>query len=264
MLCVTGLRRTSRACLCFRRGLRADVCCAEADLSADKSGGAQACSERAVLGLGAVGSRRIGAARPADSVTDQVRRRNSFIKCPTARADRPVTTGARSSGSRHGASGCWRGRSRCRSRRLRSGCDDWTVRRRAPPVFGQDSTRTSMAARPAGAGGDGGECADDCAFCARSDDYSCGGGSRADTMSSGVRLADGSRDRDSRLHRREGARDQLVRQWQQFVADDKSHCLSLSSAGGKPTYTELLTCLELHRDARNLRQKERATTGQGR
>ena len=31
--------------------------------------------------------------------------------------------------------------------------------------------------------------------------------------------------------------------------------------GGDPIYTELLTCLELQRDARMLREKERATEG---
>jgi hypothetical protein len=63
------------------------------------------------------------------------------------------------------------------------------------------------------------------------------------------------------------AHNQLVRQWGQFAAADKSHCLRLSTLGGEPTYTELLTCLELQRDARNLRQREKtkpSTIGQGR
>ena len=56
------------------------------------------------------------------------------------------------------------------------------------------------------------------------------------------------------------ARDQLARQWTQFAPADKSHCTQLSTIGGDPTYTELLTCLELQRDARNLREKERGAT----
>jgi hypothetical protein len=41
----------------------------------------------------------------------------------------------------------------------------------------------------------------------------------------------------------------------------KSHCLRLSTPGNDPTYTELLTCLELDRDARQLRdQNEREKT----
>ena len=57
------------------------------------------------------------------------------------------------------------------------------------------------------------------------------------------------------------ARGQLAREWTQFAPADKSHCVQLSTIGGDPTYTELLTCLELQRDARNLREKESGTTG---
>jgi hypothetical protein len=59
-------------------------------------------------------------------------------------------------------------------------------------------------------------------------------------------------------HERE-ARAQLVREWNQFAAADKAHCLRLSSLGGEPSYADLVTCLELQRDARNLREKEGAT-----
>jgi hypothetical protein len=60
----------------------------------------------------------------------------------------------------------------------------------------------------------------------------------------------------------QAARDQLLALWPQFVAADKSHCLQLSSIAVKPTYTELLTCLELAREARAVREKEkRGTTG---
>ena len=52
------------------------------------------------------------------------------------------------------------------------------------------------------------------------------------------------------------ARDQLVSEWTQFDPADKAHCVRLSSIGGDPTYTGLLTCLELQRDARRLREKE--------
>jgi hypothetical protein len=52
------------------------------------------------------------------------------------------------------------------------------------------------------------------------------------------------------------ARDQLAKEWEQFTPADKSHCLRLSTLGGEPSYTDLLTCLELERDARNLREKE--------
>lgn len=63
------------------------------------------------------------------------------------------------------------------------------------------------------------------------------------------------------------ARDQMVKEWDKFVAADKSYCVPLSTQGGTPTYTELLTCLELAREARNLRDKNGdalgMTTGSG-
>jgi hypothetical protein len=63
------------------------------------------------------------------------------------------------------------------------------------------------------------------------------------------------------LRKEQEARDELARQWAQFAAADKAHCLHLSTIGGDPIYTELLTCLELQRDARMLREKERKTEG---
>jgi len=49
-----------------------------------------------------------------------------------------------------------------------------------------------------------------------------------------------------------GAREQLVKEWSGFASDDRSLCTRLSGTGGAPTYTELLVCLEMARDARNL------------
>ncbi len=59
------------------------------------------------------------------------------------------------------------------------------------------------------------------------------------------------------------ARDELVRQWPQINRVDKTQCIPTATIGGKPTYTELLTCIELTRDVRRLRSKpESTTTGQ--
>jgi hypothetical protein len=65
-------------------------------------------------------------------------------------------------------------------------------------------------------------------------------------------------DVESCLRVEEEARVQLVAQWDQFAPADKDHCLRLSRLGVEPTYTELLTCLELARDARILRQQKRS------
>jgi hypothetical protein len=48
------------------------------------------------------------------------------------------------------------------------------------------------------------------------------------------------------------AHDQLVKDWSTYSADDKSHCLSMVSTGGSPSYVELLSCLEMSRDAKKI------------
>ena len=58
------------------------------------------------------------------------------------------------------------------------------------------------------------------------------------------------------LRKEQDARDQLVKQWTEFTAADKSYCVPLSSLGGRPTYTELLTCLDIARAVRTLRAEQ--------
>lgn len=48
------------------------------------------------------------------------------------------------------------------------------------------------------------------------------------------------------------ARDALQPQWSQFAAPDKLDCIKETSMDGTPSYVELLTCLEMARDARKL------------
>jgi hypothetical protein len=50
------------------------------------------------------------------------------------------------------------------------------------------------------------------------------------------------------------ARDNMRKSWAEFKPADQSHCVQLSRMGGKGTYTELLTCLEMARDARKLNE----------
>ena len=58
------------------------------------------------------------------------------------------------------------------------------------------------------------------------------------------------------------ARDEIARQWPQLNAADRAQCVPAVTAGGQPTYTELLTCLEMARDIRKLHGQP-TTTGQG-
>ena len=47
------------------------------------------------------------------------------------------------------------------------------------------------------------------------------------------------------------ALEQLEANWAQFAAVDKSTCLSAAAVGGLASYVELLTCLEMAREANN-------------
>ena len=60
--------------------------------------------------------------------------------------------------------------------------------------------------------------------------------------------------RDSNACKRdeEDARDRLKDQWGSFSAADRDHCVKLSVLGGSPSYVELLTCLELAKQAASL------------
>jgi hypothetical protein len=51
-------------------------------------------------------------------------------------------------------------------------------------------------------------------------------------------------------------RDELVKQWSNFSAPDKTHCVNESVMGGESSYTELLTCLEMARDVRAMRNDQ--------
>lgn len=68
------------------------------------------------------------------------------------------------------------------------------------------------------------------------------------------------------IRKENDARDQMTKEWDTFASADRSYCVPMSMQGGKPTYTELLTCLELAREARNLKDKDllgSSTTGMG-
>jgi hypothetical protein len=59
---------------------------------------------------------------------------------------------------------------------------------------------------------------------------------------------------ESCLNDEKAAHADLVKTWSTFSGDDKSHCLSMVSTGGGPSYVELLSCLEMSRDAKKIAQ----------
>ena len=62
---------------------------------------------------------------------------------------------------------------------------------------------------------------------------------------------------DNCLADEKNAHDILEKSWGEFSAADKAHCQALVGTGGQPSYVELLSCMEMARDARNL-AKDRA------
>ena len=71
-------------------------------------------------------------------------------------------------------------------------------------------------------------------------------------------------DKDACMADEKAAREQIATEWSQFNAADRGTCTNLSSMGGQSTYTELLTCLEMTRDARKLPKEDRAMNSYGR
>jgi hypothetical protein len=65
---------------------------------------------------------------------------------------------------------------------------------------------------------------------------------------------------DSCMATENAARDKIAEQWSKFSAADRASCVALTTTGTSGTYTELLTCLEIKRDARAL-PKESVMTG---
>ena len=52
------------------------------------------------------------------------------------------------------------------------------------------------------------------------------------------------------------ARDQVQTEWSQFAAADKATCTKTTTTGDTPSYVELLTCLEMARDAKKLKEQQ--------
>jgi hypothetical protein len=55
----------------------------------------------------------------------------------------------------------------------------------------------------------------------------------------------------------EMARKDLEKNWSKFPAADRNLCVATATHHGSPSYEELVTCLEMMRDNRALREQER-------
>jgi|GraSoiStandDraft_54_1057290.scaffolds.fasta_scaffold1493000_1 hypothetical protein len=54
------------------------------------------------------------------------------------------------------------------------------------------------------------------------------------------------------LRDEQSAHDQLLQQWTTLASSDRADCSQTTESGGSSSYIELLTCLQLARDARRL------------
>jgi hypothetical protein len=75
-------------------------------------------------------------------------------------------------------------------------------------------------------------------------------------------LAVGQVSSEKCLEQENAAKAELQKSWSTFAAGDRERCAGLAVAGGYPSYVELLTCVQMARDARNLEERYKAETGQ--
>jgi hypothetical protein len=64
------------------------------------------------------------------------------------------------------------------------------------------------------------------------------------------------RNKESCLADETTAQDTLKQNWSKYAANDKTECVGMVKTGGPPSYVELLSCVEILRDARNIRNAD--------
>ena len=64
------------------------------------------------------------------------------------------------------------------------------------------------------------------------------------------------RDKKACLGDETTAQDTLKQNWSKYAAADKSECTGMVTTGGPASYVELLSCVEILRDARNIRNTD--------
>jgi hypothetical protein len=70
------------------------------------------------------------------------------------------------------------------------------------------------------------------------------------------------RDKESCLADERTARDTLAEKWSAYPAADKTQCIGNVKTGGPPSYVELLSCLEIMKDAKAIRETDPGASGE--
>jgi hypothetical protein len=79
------------------------------------------------------------------------------------------------------------------------------------------------------------------------------------TCNGAVQYAIGAgRDKETCLEDEHAAESVIAQNWSKYSADDKTQCVGTVKTGGPPSYVELLSCLEVMRDAKEFRESESA------
>jgi len=64
------------------------------------------------------------------------------------------------------------------------------------------------------------------------------------------------RDKEACLADERTAEDALAQNWSKYNAADKTQCIGNVKTGGPPSYVELLSCLEIMRDSKEIRSRD--------
>ena len=64
------------------------------------------------------------------------------------------------------------------------------------------------------------------------------------------------RNKEACLADKSAAQDTLRQNWTKYAANDKTQCVGMTRTGGPASYVELLSCLEIMRDARNIQNAD--------
>lgn len=64
------------------------------------------------------------------------------------------------------------------------------------------------------------------------------------------------RDKESCLADERAAEQTLIQNWSKYRADDKTQCIGNVRTGGPASFVELLSCLEIMRDAKDIREAD--------
>ncbi len=72
------------------------------------------------------------------------------------------------------------------------------------------------------------------------------------------------RDKEACLNDERSAQELLTKNWSGYTAAHKTQCVGMTSKGGSPSYVELISCLEIMRDAAAINKVESLSGGSGR